>query len=605
MITNLLSDAALKHASSPKIFERGKTYASGGAVSVLSEEKEPRPAIHAEVAGTKTYTTDVWIEDDTAVGTCDCPNADDGWFCKHQVAVALVWRSRLSGAALAVDEAARKKVQASAQRAQTVENRRKALEQFLRSQPAPVLAEKLIDLAESYHEIARELKGWQLATSAQTGDLKSLVSELLASSRQFIPPPEVAAYVRAAAAVLPVLQRERARDATSAAALSLHALRRCWAEMIHADDSNGEMGGLCRAIAAEWISALQSAGAQPASFGDTYLRAQLDDPFGCFDERAAENAMGAAALSRYRSTLAAEWRKAKDAVVVLGAKRAARGRRGVDWLQRDESDTRLGSLERLYLAQLEYQGDVDGALSVLREDLSEPHKFGAVTALLEKHNRLREALANAERACESFPDDWRLQEDLLRGYERDGWTGEAYALRRRQFERAPSVEGFYETLKAGTAANHDMAALRQELLSEVAERELGEKQRNKLPSLSVHRGISRAQVRDVSLRAQILCSERDWDEALALVQLPAVCHPNVLRSIALNLDAGHCEESVALLSRVFVHAMRTASTPYRDELEIVREIAERLDAARRRSWLAELRTQFKAKRNFARNLPKP
>jgi hypothetical protein len=117
-----------------------------------------------------------------------------------------------------------------------------------------------------------------------------LVSEILAPARQFIPLHEVSAYVRAAAAVLPVLQRQRARDATSAVALSLHALRRCWAAMMHADDSNGEIGDLSRAIAAEWIAALQDAGTQPASFGDTYLRTQLDDPFGCFDQRAADRA---------------------------------------------------------------------------------------------------------------------------------------------------------------------------------------------------------------------------------------------------------------------------------------------------------------------------
>ena len=62
----------------------------------------------------------MWIEDGDAAGSCDCPNADDGWFCKHQVAVALIWRHRLSGTEPVVDEAARKTVQASAKRTQTV-----------------------------------------------------------------------------------------------------------------------------------------------------------------------------------------------------------------------------------------------------------------------------------------------------------------------------------------------------------------------------------------------------------------------------------------------------------------------------------------------------
>lgn len=160
-------------------------------------------------------------------------------------------------------------------------------------------------------------------------------------------------------------------------------------------------------------------------------------------------------------------------------------------------------------------------------------------------------------------------------------------------------------MKSGVVAKKDATALREELLREVAERELRGMRQNR-PSLpSEHHGIGQTPVRDVSLRAQILCSEQAWDEAYALVQPPAVCNPSVLRFIALKLDAARREESVALLLRVFAHAMRTASTPYRAELELVGEIAERLDSARRSTWLAELRTQFKAKRNFVRDLPKP
>jgi hypothetical protein len=36
--SDLLSDAALIRASSPKIFERGKTYASSGAISIVGEQ---------------------------------------------------------------------------------------------------------------------------------------------------------------------------------------------------------------------------------------------------------------------------------------------------------------------------------------------------------------------------------------------------------------------------------------------------------------------------------------------------------------------------------------------------------------------------------------
>lgn len=104
----------------------------------------PEPALHALVSGMETYTTEVWIEDDVVAGSCDCPNAEDGWFCKHQVAVALVWRDRLAGHATPIDASARKSVQSSVKRARTVEDKRQALHDFLHGLDASTLADKLL-----------------------------------------------------------------------------------------------------------------------------------------------------------------------------------------------------------------------------------------------------------------------------------------------------------------------------------------------------------------------------------------------------------------------------------------------------------------------------
>jgi hypothetical protein len=83
---------------------------------------------------------------------------------------------------------------------------------------------------------------------------------------------------------------------------------------------------------------------------------------------------------------------------------------------------------------------VDEVPAVLREDLTEAHAHSQVISHLEKHGRFREAFAQVEQGCKAFPDDWCLQDDFLRRYERDGWTAEALALRRQQFERGPGVE---------------------------------------------------------------------------------------------------------------------------------------------------------------------
>ncbi len=603
-----LSDASLRQASSAAIFQRGKAYAASGTVDVVDEDPMPEPALHAQVSGTHIYSTEVWIEDDGVASSCDCPNAEEGWFCKHQVAVALVWRDRLAGHNTPIDAAASKCAQSSVQRARTALEKRQALHDFLHGQQAATLADRLLEFADQDHDIARELQQWRKASelSNDPAELKTLVNEMLAAGRGFIAWDQSAGYVRRAEAVLPLLQQARARDAGAAVALCRHALHRAWGVLQQADDSSGDIGGLCQAIGAEWVLSLQAAGPQKAGFGDTYLQVQLDDPFCCFDAAAAEAAIGEAAMARYRSAIAERWRKAKDAVLAQKAAHAAKvanrkGRAPVheDSFQRDLS---LWTLERLHLAQLDATGQVDEALAVLREDLSDARAHSKVVSYLEQHGRLREAFVQAEQGCKAFPDDWGLQNDLLRCYERDGWTAEALALRRRQFEHGPGVERYQQVLKAGVAAGQDAVVLRQSLIEFLAARELQIMSR---PPYSARHGSASVPTgeRDVSLRAEVLCSEGRWHEACALVQPPAMCRDGVLSQIARHLAPAHRDQALALLLRVFSSAMRRASSPYRDELAMVEEIGRRMDPARRSAWLAQLRTEFKAKRNFIRDLP--
>jgi hypothetical protein len=264
----------------------------------------------------------------------------------------------------------------------------------------------------------------------------------------------------------------------------------------------------------------------------------------------------------------------------------------------DETDYRLRRLEELHVEQLEKAGDLDGALAVLRSDLSEPHRYLDVTRFLERHNRMREAFAAAEVAWRRFPKDWRIQEDLLRAYERDGWLSEAHALRRSQFEAEPNVDRYRRALESGVAAGLEAGALRVELF-----RFMDQLEDKRMCAPRPRFAPAQERQRDVSLRARVLVAEGRADEALQLVQPPCVCDPVVLQQIALQLTSDQHEAALGLLKRVFVQAMRSAQTPYREELDLVRQIAARQDEGVRALWLAQLRVEFKAKRNFIRGLP--
>ena len=604
-----LGDASLRRASSPAIFQRGKAYATSGSVEVVAEDPLPEPALRAEVTGTEVYTTEVWIEDDALAGSCDCPNAQDGWFCKHQVAVALVWRERLARAPNSDADIADPGAAPVPRRPRTAKDQRLALREFLCGLEPSILADKLLDFADRDHDLSRELQQWRKLSEVkgEPVDLKPLVNEVLSPGRAFIAWDEAVSYARRAEAVLPLLRQAREQDPAAAVALCVHALRRAWGVLAQADDSDGEIGSVCEAIGTELMQSVRSAGPQPASFGDTYLQLQLDEPFGCFDAAAVEATMGEAALGRYRQLLAERWRTAKDAVLALraehAAKVAARKGRALVYEKVNERELRLSTLEPLHLAQLKQMGANEEVLAKLREVLSEAHGHSGVVAFLEAIGRFGEAFEQAKSGYDAFPGDWRRQADLLRCYEREGMTREALMLRRSQFEHRPSVEAYHHVLSAGRAAGEDAEALRQKLLDFLHQQELEALGRQSTLPPGWQRVRQGPAVLEVSLRAEVLGSEGRWIEACFLAQPPVACRDAVLNSIAVHLPAEQHEQAVELLLRVFEAVIQRSSSPYREALALVDEIGQRMGTVRRAAWLNQLRTQYKVKRNFVRDLP--
>ena len=114
-----------------------------------------------------------------------------------------------------------------------------------------------------------------------------------------------------------------------------------------------------------------------------------------------------------------------------------------------------------------------------------------------------------------------------------------------------------------------------------------------------------ANQRAVPLRTEVLCSESRWAEALALVRPPAYCRDGVLAYLARRLGPEHLAQRIELPMRVFASEMHNSKTPHRRERGHVEEIAGLLDATQRTSWLLQLRLEYKAKKNFVRDLPEP
>ena len=585
----LLSDAALRQLSGPAVFARGQTYAASGAIETL-EDAEPAPgeqvALAAVVQGTQPYQVRVWIDEENDLdGECDCPHAQDGNFCKHLVALCLAWRGDLGGEAPVPDAQAARKVAAVAKRARTQASNRDALHAFVRAQPAQALAERLWAWAGYDRALMADLKAWQAEHSAgnDTKALRGAIGDLLRQRSGYLDWHEMPTYMRRAGRVLPLLQPWLQRDPAELRALCEHALRCLYKVAEHADDSNGELGGLMQDLIALLTQALHAA-PPPAAWVERWFTLMAEDPWGLWDEKAILAAAGPAVLARYTERVREEW----------------------DRWQRSHPataryDYQRSHLRGRYLASIAAQGDPRALRDAMAASAADPDEFHDLVALCEGQGWYREAFQWAQAAAKRHPQDWRSEDDLLRCYERDGWDEEDLAIWRRRLAANASPDVYQSALKAAERAGRDRAAYRAELFAWAEQREAEALQaRRKNP----YGQQADPMERDVSLRTAWLLADRDLEAALALVQQSGVrCAAATLETLARKLPRRHHADAAQLLQRVFAQAMERATSPYAKPLELVREILERLPSAQQAAWLAELRTRYKPKRNFIAGLP--
>lgn len=611
-----LGDDALRAASGPAIFDRGLAYSRQGAVRVTSVDPLPEPALRAEVHGSAVYHTEVWIEDGALAGDCDCPSAADGDFCKHQVALALVWRQRLGDP----NSSALPNAPTAAAVAEP------SLSDFLHGQDRDALAAKLLDLALRDRDVALALAQWQklAARTERPQDLEPLVSELLDPGERYLSWRDTPSYVNRADDVLPLLASAVQRDPSAAVGLSLHALRRAWAVMQEADDSDGAIGDLCASIGQALRDAVAAAAPLPADFADDYLALLLDDPIDCVETQAVEAAMGEVALTAFRQLLAQRWRQAKQALraavaaqlaqTSAAATKTSRSRAAVVAEQAQHAirqlDMQLQPLERHHLGQLTAQGQYEQVLAILREDLSETgadaYAHHRVVSQLEAMGRYEEALAQGEAGAQAFPGNRNLEADLLRGYQRAANTQALLALRQAQFLRQPSAQGFHDSMAAAVAhaasgAQAPPEALRQALLDHLLAREAQDWAQAQRTPANRWSAVQRSGP-EVSLRAEILADEGRWLDALAAVQAPAICQNRIYKRIALHLPESHRDSTLAMLHRLLVKVLPASTSPHDEALDLVKAIGQRMDAGPRLAWFAQLRNEQRAKRNFVRDL---
>ena len=419
------NEGSLEAAAGPTSFSRGEGYA--GAVRGL--DIGDGTMIRATVPGRETYRVELAVTRQAKVtGTCDCPHAASGYFCKHLVAVGL---AALRQTAPAVPEppldaaAAARSAKLPAGQEEVADwltsLDRDALLALLSEESAAdaVLRDRLLLRAE----VAR-------ADRAQVRDrVKGLLGPGPWIYGQDADPDEAAAYTRQVAEVVTIMRAlaaaHRMEEAVSGIRWVLWRLGQVYE---HADDYY-DYEPHVRDLGEVHLRACRAVHPDPEGTA-RWLVATLLGRFGWMtlaDPADYRDLLGPAGLTRALDLATEAWR---------------------------QDPTREAA--RLRKRLLKVRGDVDALVAVYAADLApDGTTHLKIARELEKADRAEQALEWAERglrAAGELPDaDRRLVDWIFTRYLRDGRHDDALALHRDRFRSRSSLR-FYRSLRSAAQA---------------------------------------------------------------------------------------------------------------------------------------------------------
>jgi uncharacterized Zn finger protein len=534
-------------------FTRGEAYHRDGRVEILAIE--PRRVL-AQVAGTEDYRVNLLGKGETIKGECSCPAFDDYGFCKHMVAAALAANESDHGPE-AGGAGALARIRA-----------------HLADKPNGVLVRMIVELAERDPALFRKL---EIASAADGADDKTLAARLgkaidqATATRGYIEYGEAGGWAGSVDEALDALDALDSRHDRLVLQLAERAIDRIESAIESIDDSNGECGALLERARDIHIRAARGARPNPVALARDLYERETGDGYGTFDDAAwlYADILGEAGLAEYRRLATEAWEKLPP--LPGRAQRKAEG----------DYDGLSGILDRF----AERDGDVETRIALRAKDLSSPWKYFELAEFCLKHKGANEALRWAEEGLWTFedgPSDVRLvlfAANLLMKADR---RGEAEAVLKRAFERAPDLNVFLRWREAGGEAAREQALA---LVERWAAAETG-------PSFG----------HPADLSVKILMHEKRFDMAWAMTRKHRVSR-TVKVSLARESEAGHPREALEVYARrVDELANEGGNRAYEEAAGLITRMGRLRDAAEQAAYVATLKERFGRRRNFMKLL---
>lgn len=357
-----LGDYNLRLTAGKPMFKRAVAYVKDGRVRITGVSPD---GVVARVQGTERYRVELSWRAGRMAFSCDCYMGEHGFFCKHCVAAAIVWRDRDPA-----DDAPYAD-----------------LREYLQSLPATRLADLLIERAGQDEDFERRLR-LTAATSGDTPDLAYLRRAIkdamdLAQQVHWRELYQVTDEMREVAdALTSLLETGRAAEVCGLCEFAVSQVHRT---VENCDDTNSEIANACAryyTLHLEACNKLKIGRKQLARLVMDWITADDYGLFGDMDERYFD---------------------------LLGADARDELKRLVDeaWANDDAPRSVLGDLRLRFARE---RGDIDAEVEILADDLSHPWAFLEIARVLTRAERKKEAVQWLERGLKEHPGDFLLEQ---------------------------------------------------------------------------------------------------------------------------------------------------------------------------------------------------
>ena len=398
------TEADIRLAAGARSFERGLEY-----LDAVEDLKISDREVTASVYGNSEYTVCLIIADQRLSGGCTCPYGQDGFFCKHCVAVGL--------SVLEMGEELPRQIEAA--RAQE-----QALEAWLQSLSKEELLAELRGLLDEDRDLRQRLELRAAATNVDALTIRRAVMEFIAPPRgEYLDAYRYASDVdRAVAAIDDLIHAGGAADAIG---IAREAMGLFTEACQFVDDVSGSAGDAASELLAVHLRACQAAPPGPVTLGGYLAGLMLDD--------------------EYVFELDLD-----DYAELLGDQGAAVVRERIVTAYADNPASWRARYLRESIARAE--GDVDTVIAVYAAELDDRGRNHLLIASeLDGADRGDEALGWAERGLrEAAHPDQQLVDYLARRYAAAGRGDEVLDLRRDRFLAERTLANYQALREAAT-----------------------------------------------------------------------------------------------------------------------------------------------------------